>query len=687
MAADIEEFARELFQEIISDSDAREEFTEDIFFEKFCDHLIGAGEIDSADRAAYQSPPRQGIRVDGYGGEPDAGCLSLIISDFHQSPDLVRLTGAEMDRIFKRVSRFLQRAFDPQWRNAIEETAPAFGLADLICQRWRETTRVRLFLISNRKLSSRVDSREAGSFDGRTITYSVWDIRRLHRFATMGHGREDIEIDLEKDFDGPLPVLRAHESKGMHESYLVTMPGTVLARIYDHWGARLLEQNVRVFLQARGKVNRGIRRTIETEPQMFFAYNNGLTTTAEEISVSRSAGSLLLRRLKNFQVVNGGQTMASIHAAHRGRIDLSQVFVQMKLSVVDTERANEIVPSISRFANTQNRVSAADFFANHPFHIRMEEFSRRIFAPSPDGTFRESKWFYERARGQYADARSLLTPAGRKKFDLEYPRTQLFSKTDLAKYLNVWRGKPHTVSMGAQKNFADFASSVGGEWEKDADCFSETWYREAVAKAIIFKAAERIVSNQPWYQGGYRANIVAYAVAKIAHDVEKSGGSVDFEAVWKRQSAGDAIEVAIAHAGGAAHDILISPLTGISNVTEWAKKQACWDRVRALSITWPVALSDALITAEDRKSTHGEGRKGQKMLNRIQAQVAVLKAGAAFWTEALAWGQAQELLTPKEISIVTTATQIPDRIPTEAQSVKVMDVLAKLQDAGYQVQP
>ena len=249
------------------------------------------------------------------------------------------------------------------------------------------------------------------------------------------------------------------------------MPGRVLAQIYDRWGARLLEQNVRVFLQARSKVNRGIRRTIETQPQMFFAYNNGLTTTAEAISLSPSDGSLLLRRLKNFQVVNGGQTMASIHAAHRGRIDLSQVFVQMKLSVVDPERANEIVPSISRFANTQNRVNAADFFANHPFHIRMEEFSRRILAPSPDGTFRESKWFYERARGQYADARSLLTSAGRKKFDLDYPRAQLFSKTDLAKYLNVWRGKPHTVSMGAQKNFADFASSVGSEWEKDADFF------------------------------------------------------------------------------------------------------------------------------------------------------------------------------------------------------------------------
>ena len=683
MATDIDEFAQEFFQEIISDSDARGEFTEDIFFEKFCDHLMAAGEIDSADRVAYQSPPRQGIRVDGYGGDPDSGCLSLIVSDFHQSPDVSRLSGTEMDRILERPSRFLRRIFDPRWRNALEETSPAFGLADLVCQRWVETNRVRLFLISNRELSSRVDGREAEAFDGRTVTYSVWDIRRLHRFATMGHGREDIEIDLEKDFGGPLPVLPAHQSKGMHESYLVTVPGTVLAEIYDRWGARLLEQNVRVFLQARGKVNRGIRKTIETEPEMFFAYNNGLTTTAEAVSLAQPDGFVLLRRLKNFQVVNGGQTLASIHAAHRGKTDLSEVFVQMKLSVVDAERANEIVPSISEFANTQNRVSAADFFANHPFHIRIEEFSRRIFAPSPDGTFRESKWFYERARGQYADARALLTQAARKKFDLEYPRSQLFSKTDLAKYVNVWQGKPHTVSLGAQKNFADFASAIGREWEKDADRFSETWYHEAVAKAIIFRAAERIVSNQAWYQGGYRANVVAYAIAKMAHDVGTSGGSVNFEAVWKRQSAGPGIEAAIAHAGGMAHEVLTCPPEGISNVTEWAKKQACWERVRALAVTWSVALADELISAEDRRSVHSHGRRGQKMLNGIQAQMAVVKAGSSFWTEALAWGREQELLTAKEIGIVASATQIPTRIPSEAQSVKVMDVLGKLREAGY----
>ena len=241
-------------------------------------------------------------------------------------------------------------------------------------------------------------------------------------------------------------------------------------------------------------MNKGIRQTLEGDPAMFFAYNNGLTATAEAVTTESRDGQIVLTRLRNLQIVNGGQTTASIYAARRAKVDLSRVFVQMKLSIVDQARAGDVVPRISEYANSQNRVNAADFFANHPFHVRIEGFSRRMFAPSPDGTFRETKWFYERTRGQHADARALLTPAQRKKFDLENPRAQVFSKTDLAKYHNAWGGKLDKVSLGAQKNFADFAQAIGAAWKKDEDAFNEGWFREAVAKAILFRAAEKVVS-------------------------------------------------------------------------------------------------------------------------------------------------------------------------------------------------
>jgi len=682
MAIDLAEFHQEFFQEIIASADAEGRYVEDSFFELFCSYLVDAGELDTADRVAY-APVTGGRRVDGYGGDPaqSAGVLSLIIADFHHAPEIDRFGQREMNEIFKRLTNFLSLSLDPKFRNSLEETDPAFGLADLIANRWPNISKIRLFLISNRELRAKIDGLDAGELDSKPVTYSVWDVQRLYRFAASGMGREDIEIDL-ADYGGPIPLLPAHLADAGYQAYLAVVPGEQLASIYDRWGARLLEQNVRVFLQARGSVNKGIRNTIDNDAEMFFAYNNGITATAEGVATTTKDGALVLTGLQNLQIVNGGQTTASIHAASRRKADLSKVFVQMKLSIVPSERAIEVVPKISEFANSQNRVNAADFFANHPFHVRIEEFSRRIFAPSPDGTFRESKWYYERARGQYQDALALLTAAQRKKFDLEYPKAQLVSKTDLAKYLNLWRDAPDTVSKGAQKNFAAFAGAIGREWAKQADDFNEEFYRQSIAKGIIFKATEALVTEQPWYQGGYRANVVAYAIAKLANDVETMGLAVDFDQVWRGQTVSEPMKRALVVAAEAAHDVLTSPPAGISNVTEWAKQQACWSRVKGLTIDWPEEWRAELIGKDEQRAIKKSAVRDQKMLNGIEAQAAVVKAGGEFWSQVVHWGTSKKLLTPTEAGVLAVAASVPTRIPSERQSVKVVEAFRKLKAEG-----
>jgi hypothetical protein len=683
MTIGLEEFHQDFFQEVMASADVDGLYAEDAFFELFSEYLADAGEFDTADRASY-CPPTGGIRVDGYAGDPaqSGGVLSLVILDFSQSPELARLTQTDMNAIFKRLENFLGKSLESKFRNSLEETSAAFGLADLIATRWPTISKVRLFLVSNRQLSAKVDGREAGEIDGRHLSYSVWDIERLHRFAASGFGREEIVIDLEADYGGPIPLLPAHMGDADYKAYLAVVPGAQLASIYDRWGSRLLEQNVRVFLQARGGVNKGIRNTIDNDPDMFFAYNNGITATAEDLITRESKDGLLLTGLRNLQIVNGGQTTASIHAAKRRNADLSKVFVQMKLSIVPSDRAIDIVPRISEFANSQNRVNAADFFANHPFHVRLEEFSRRMFAPSPDGTFRESKWFYERARGQYQDARGLLTPTQRKKFDLEYPKSQLISKTDLAKFLNVWKGHPDIVSKGAQKNFAHFAGQIGIEWKKQPDAFNEDFYRHAVAKALIFRATEEIVTEQSWYQGGYRANVVAYALAKMGYDCEQREEFVDFDAIWRAQGVSENMGAALALVAEAVHDVLVSPSGGISNVTEWAKQQACWARVKALEIDWPEAWLNELIDKDRLKEGKRTGIKEQKLLNGIEAQALVVSAGGQLWGQLSAWGQARKLLSPTEVGILQVAASVPSKIPSEKQSQRVIESLRKLRSEG-----
>lgn len=682
----VNDFYTEFFQAVVSSADADCAYLEDSFFELFGDYLVEAGELETADRSVYIRP-LGGVRVDGYGGDPieSSGILSLVIADFNQSPTIARLAQTEMDTIFKRLENFLSKSLDEKFRRGLEETSLGSGLADLISARWSSITKVKLLLISNRLLSDKVEGRQSEQYEGREVVYSVWDIGRLSRLATSARGREDVSVDLAAEHGGPVALLPAHLPDAGYEAYLAVFPAVKLASIYDRWSTRLLEQNVRVFLQAKGGVNKGIRNTIDNEPDMFFAYNNGITATADSVETELVNGVLQLVSVQNLQIVNGGQTTASIHSAYLKKTDLSKIFVQMKLSIVNQHCSNDIVPRISEYANSQNKVNAADFFANHPFHVRMEDFSRRIFAPSSDGSFRESKWFYERARGQYQDARGRLSVSQRKKFDNEYPKVHLFSKTDLAKFLAVWQGHPEIVCKGAQKNFAHFAGVMGKEWERQPDDINETFYKHTVAKAIIFQRTEKLVTEQAWYEGGYRAQVVAYAISKLASDVDAISKFVDFDAVWRSQSVSGAMVDALAKISYDVHTVLTDPISGVSNVTEWAKHQACWARVKALKNTLPVAFIAELIDQDEEKNQKRSAVKDQRMLNGIQAQAKVVKLGAEFWREVLEWGLERSLLTGFERDILRVSASIPNKLPSEKQSIKTIEIFGRLKIEGLKL--
>lgn len=682
MSSDLEDFHHQFLQEVRGFADADGQFLEDSFFDIFTDYLIEVGEVSTADRARLEG---RGYRVDGYGGDPSQsdGILTLFVVDCTQSTDLGTLSKTEMDTIFKRLEGFVSKSLDERFRRSLEETTAAFGLADMIQARWGELNKIRLILLTDRQLSTRIDRVMGEDAGGIPVTRSVWDMNRLHRLVSSGQGREEMSIELERDFGGSIPVLKAHLDAAGYEAYLAVLSGSQLAAIYDRWTTRLLEQNVRVFLQARGKVNQGIRNTLDDEPDRFFAYNNGITATAESVETKKTDDGLVITSLTNLQIVNGGQTTASIHAAMRDKkrpVDLSRVFVQMKLSIIQHDQAMQIVPLISQYANTQNKVSAADFFSNHPFHVRIEEFSRRVYAPSADGALRESHWFYERARGQYRDQRSRLAGREQRKFDEDYPRSQVFSKTDLAKFEMVWRLRPDIVSGGAQKNFAHFAGLIAEEWDANESRFNEDYYTHLIAKAIIFRATERLVTAQPWYEGGYRANVVAYAIAKLAQTIAQRGNCLAFDTVWREQSLPEVLERALVAAASAVHNVIIDPPAGTRNVTEWAKKEACWSRVESLQIAWPEDLGEVLISLSEARLNARAAVQDQRMLNGIQAQAAVVNAGAAYWRRLKRWGESRGRLTERESSIMQV--MISSGYVSEAQAAVLVEAVERLREEG-----
>jgi hypothetical protein len=418
---------------------------------------------------------------------------------------------------------------------------------------------------------------------------------------------------------------------------------------------------------------------------MFFAYNNGIAATATDVTVER--GRLL--HATYLQIVNGGQTTASLALARRGKdkADLEKIFVPMKLSVVTPAAAEVVIPRISYCANSQNKVSEADFFSNHAFHIRIEDISRRLWAPTTGGAQLETHWFYERARGQYLNEQVRLSPSEKKRFLFQNPRGQVIAKTDLAKYENSWRGMPHTVSLGAQKNFLAFARWVGEEWKlNDAD-FNDEFFRNSVAKAIVFRHTERLVTRQPWYQHGYRANIVAYTIALLTWLIKSDapGMTVDLRRIWTSQTVTENLDKQVALIAKAAFDVIVSPSLGVQNVTEWCKKEVCWQRARESDVKLTNAFIQELVDEDEVKVVKKDARSQRQIHSGIEAQTMVVNLGGTYWARLSEWGKKKNLVSAGDEKLLRVAAKIPRTIPEDWQSVALLEIRQRMEEEGFRV--
>src|SRR5574341_1074333 len=157
------------------------------------------------------------------------------------------------------------------------------------------------------------------------------------------------------------------------------------------------------------------------EPDMFCAYNNGITVFARSVEVISSEAGGGLVRAEDFEIVDGGQTTAPLyHTQKKDRANIGNIFVQMKLTIIyDPEDVPILVPKISEYSKTQNKVQLADLAANQSPHPEIQTISNNILAPDPTGGSQHTYWFYERARGSYGEFRNLTarTPAQKRQFD------------------------------------------------------------------------------------------------------------------------------------------------------------------------------------------------------------------------------------------------------------------------------
>ncbi|NGX87413.1 AIPR family protein [Rahnella sp. Lac-M11] len=678
-----EEFFHDFRQDLLASSISGDNFQLYNFMENISKNLIDCGVIEGFELCHYRGKAgKLALRVDGFGFTDD-GVLNLFIADFDSRSELASLTKTDIDSIFKKITQFASVNIQDTFYDGLDETSPEYGLSRQLYDRKENIRKINFYIFSERTLSSQVKNIEDIFQDNIISSFHIWDMSRLHRQASSQGQKESIEIDLIDLFGTGLPCLPAHMGGDALESYLVVIPGNILSSIYEKYDASLLEQNVRCFLQAKGSVNKGIKSTILNEPDMFFAYNNGITATAKKIITRGTDKGLLITAISDLQIVNGGQTTASLfHTQRKEKVSLDKVFVQMKLSIVDQSKSEEFVPKISEYANTQNRVNAADFFSNHPFHIKIQEFSRKIWAPAKQGELRETKWFYERARGQYANELTNMNQKEQGEFKSQNPKNQMFTKTDLAKFENVWDEHPKWVNLGAQKNFTQYASRIAQEWKSKSEHFNEYYFKRAISRGIIFQCTEKLVSSQDWYNGGYRANIVAYTLAFLSECCKKIEMDINYDKVWKEQSISNGMINTLKLLSSHVNKILLSPSQGISNISEWAKKEACWEEIkRTVGVIVPQIskeFKNELILLSVSESEAKDAKKRQKIDAGIHAQKEVIKITNQEWKDIAQKGLAEKSLTEKEIVLLQLALSIPQKIPNETQSKLLLDIIKKV---------
>lgn len=442
---------------------------------------------------------------------------------------------------------------------------------------------------------------------------NVLDIERYTKITSIG--REQIEINFEDGMGGAIECLPAFVDDHSYKSYLFAIPGVVLANVFSVFGNRLLEQNVRTFLQAKTKVNKGILNTIAKEPGMFFAYNNGVTATASEVDTCRlPSGALAITKIRDFQIVNGGQTTASLlYAKDEMKLLLDHVHVQVKLSVVGEERLGDIVPKISEYANTQNKVSIADLASNSPAQIKIERLSKEVQAPQKAGDLHSSKWFYERARGQYKSIFSYKTKAEKAKIELIYPKCQVIDKTDLSKFELSFAGMPYIVSLGAQKCFAKYLEILT---KKNIMELTDLWFKRAIAKSILFKSLDQAVAKEEWYRANKAAKsqTITYTIAACADGFRSCGYHIDLDRIWREQEVSEQFLAWLLKEAKAVHSILNNNYQVVGHISEFAKREFCWTtyvrgkagKPSQTDLKFGVSLEDYLsnVTQEkkDRKS-------------------------------------------------------------------------------------
>lgn len=557
-------------------------FGESVFTETVMQHMADIGMTFEPQPVHYTAKVGNAIlRLSGFATSEEADQLHLFVSLYEGVDEIVTIPDSETKAAADQCFRFLAKCAEGKLAKTMDESNDAYELALIIQESFSKLDEIKIFVLTDRQAKARAfRPREV---NGKIIKLEVMDIERLFRHLAEGKPRDELVVDFADVCGAALPCVYVPGEVTEYDYALTVIPAEALRFLYEKYGARLLEANVRSFLNVTGKVNKGIKHTIQNFPERFMAYNNGIVVVADEARLGTAPdGGTGLLWLKGMQIVNGGQTTASIYFTKRKfpETDLRQVRVPTKIIVLhsqDNVTEESLIGDISRFANSQNSVKQSDLAANKPFHIEMEKLALTTYCPDGVG-----RWFYERAAGSYNTMLAREgTTAGRLKYlkNTVTPSSRKITKTDLAKFVNAWNRRPYLVSLGAQKNFEKFMENLQrADGETATNLPDVNAYKSMIAQAILFKRVTSLV--RPMFRS-FQANVATYLVAVLS---DRLGDRMDLFKIWARQDISDGLKQQLRVWATEVNEVLHRTSNG-RMISEWAKKPECWDAVKRSSFS------------------------------------------------------------------------------------------------------
>jgi hypothetical protein len=686
---ELEKYYQSLMQDIVAMQASNEEggSIEQAFTQIAVDMLAEAGETENASVTYDEKDTgKKGQhKINAYAISENYETVDLFISVFDFTDTLQTTAKSEIDRATTRITNFFRKTIG---RNLeIAESSALFEFAHTLAnfQELRENlARVNAIILTNGEYKG--DFPSSDSIGGYSIFYKVIDINYLYKISEQS--RVPIELDFE-DFEGEqfqIPCLSANTYNSDYKAYVAIIPGTCLAKLYERYGARLLEQNVRSFLQFTGKINKGIRDTIRNKPQMFLAFNNGIAATADYLELDET--NRYIKKISNLQIVNGGQTTAAIYnTSKKDKADISKIFVQVKFSIIESSdelKFNEIVSDISKCANTQNKVNDADFSANNPALVAFEKLSRYILSPITAQNNMQTCWFFERARGQYKTLRNRegTTKAKLTAFDKKYPKNQMFTKVELAKYINAYQEVkdseklvigPHIVVRGNEKNYVLFRMFNLPENVKKID---NVFFEDTIAKCILFKNAEKRYGTKVSGNniGELRQVVVPYTLSLFNRI---TGNKLNLFRIWKNQQVSPSLSNFI-------HDLMIQvnqfilKESPVSHYIEWAKKEECWEKVK--NNAWAFNINEIKADLIDEKNPPKRNTDIDISEEELKQNRGIIKSiPSALWSEIGIWGKDSGYLDITKQNVVSNIAyklrQNKEKVIADEECKKGVDIL------------